>query len=135
VTAATRWQAAYDNSQAAARRDSLRLWHSTYTIPPVCNDGICHSTSTDSIPRYRLQGDHINVGLVTVQLRRNRDNALLRQWTVNSTPASWTPGGQFSLDTGVFVCNGASDSYFRVFDPVSTRWSSPYYVSTICSVL
>jgi hypothetical protein len=135
VTGATRSQTAYDNGQAAARRDSLNVWSSTYTIPPVCNGDTCTSTSTDDIPRYRLHGDHINVGQAIVQLRRSRDNVLLHGWTINTSAAA--VGGQFSLDTGTFVCGGSgpTDSYFRVYDTISTRWSAPYYVKTICYVL
>ncbi len=128
VTPATRAQATYDNSQAAARRDSLRLWHTTYTIP-------VNGSTTNDVPQYRLYGDHINVGPVTVQLRRNSDNALLRAWTVNATSTSSAPGGQFRLDTGISVCSRPPDSYFRVFDPISTRWSDPYSVKTICYTL
>lgn len=134
VTTATRSQAASDNSQAAARVDSLRLWGTTYTVGPVCSNGTCSSTSTDSIPRYRLYGDHINTGVVYVRLFRIRDGVTLHTWSVNATAGA--SGGQFSLDTNTFSCGaGAADSYFRVYDPVSTRWSDPYYVKTICNVL
>jgi len=94
---------------------------------------ICTSTSVDDIPRYRLHGDHINVGQAIVQLRRISNDSLLHQWTINTSSAS--VGGQFSLDTGSFVCNGQFSSYFRVYDSVSGRWSAPYYVKTICYVL
>ncbi|MBA2678862.1 MAG: hypothetical protein H0U76_10785 [Ktedonobacteraceae bacterium] len=135
VTVATRSQAANDNAQAAARRDSLNVWATTYTIPPVCHDGTCTSTSTDDIARYRLYGNHINTGRVIIRLFRVSNNATLGSWSVNATPAA--VGGQFSLDTGKFVCagNGANDSYFRVYDTTSARWSNPYYVKTICYVL
>jgi hypothetical protein len=133
VTPATRSQAADDNGQAAARRDSELLWHTTYTIPPHCNGDVCSITSTDSIPRFRLAGDHINIGTVRVELRAL--NGTLRQsWSVYAAPNT-APGGRFSLDTGVFDCRKANDSYFRVYDSTSFRWSAPHYVSSNCHVL
>lgn len=135
VTVATRTQAANDNSQAAARRDSLGIWTTTYTIPPVCHDGTCTSTSTDDVPRYRLHGVHINVGQVVVRLFRISNNTTISSWSVNATSAG--VGGQFSLDTDAFVCSGnpANDSYFRVYDTVSARWSDAFYVKTQCGIL
>lgn len=135
VTGATRTQARNDNAQAAARRNSLHVWHGTYTIPPRCSDGICTSTSTDSIPRFRLKADHINVGQVTVQLRLKSTGAVLRTWSVTARPAGYTPGGRIDLDTGVFDCRRSVDSYFVVRDPSSTRWSARHYVSSRCAVL
>jgi hypothetical protein len=135
VTGATRSQARADNAQAAARRNSLNVWHGTYTIPPKCSDGICTSTSTDSIPRFRLAVDHVNVGWVTVQLRLRSTGRVLRSWTVYANPAGYTPGGRVTLKTGVFDCRRTSDSYFIVRDPSSTRWSTPHYVSSRCAVL
>jgi hypothetical protein len=136
VTGATRTQTGNDNAQAAARRDSLNVWHGTYTIPPHCYpDGTCTTTSTDSIPRFRLAADHLNVGQVTVQLRLKTTGAVLRTWTVTAGPAFYTPGGRVTFDTGVFVCQKAVDSYFVVRDPSSTRWSAPHYVASRCAVL
>jgi hypothetical protein len=129
VTPATRSQAANDNSQAAARRNSLNIWHTTYT-PSSCNGGTC---STNHLPpSYILQGDHVNIGTLTVELRKTQGDTLIATWTVNSTPLSSAPGGQFTLKPNRIACNGSSDSYFRVFDPVSTRWSAPDLVSTLC---
>ncbi len=63
-------------------------------------------------------------------------NGTLRQsWTIYAPPAWYTPGGAFSLDTGVFDCARAIDSYFRVYDTTSYRWSAPHYVSSVCTVL
>jgi hypothetical protein len=36
---------------------------------------------------------------------------------------------------GVFDCRRSADSYFLMYDPVSTRWSARHYVSSICAVL
>lgn len=135
VSPATRSQAAYDNGQAAARRDSLHLWHATYTKPPVCHGDTCTSTSTDDIPRFRLYGDHVNVAQVTVELRRTSNGHLVKRWRVDARPLSGAPGGGFVLDTGVFDCRRSADSYFQVYDPVSTRWSVRHYVSANCAVL
>lgn len=135
VTGATRSQTWSDNGQASARRDSLNVWHGNYTIPPRCSDGICTSTSTDSIPRFRLIADHLNVGQVTVQLRLRTTGAVLRSWSVNAGPAGYTPGGRVTFDTGVFDCRRTVDSYFLVRDSSSTRWSAPHYVSSRCAVL
>jgi hypothetical protein len=135
VTGATRSQAASDNSQAAARRGSLNTWHTTYTIPPVCSGDICTTNSTDDIPRFRLQGDHIDVGWVLVELRRADTGALRQSWLTYASPALVVPGGRFSLDTSVIDCAHGYDSYFRVQDPSSRRWSTPHYVSAVCAVL
>jgi hypothetical protein len=135
VTGATRSQAWADNGQASARRDSLTVWHDTYTIPPQCNGGICTSTSTDDIPRFHLHADHVNVGWVTVELRRLDTGALRRSWLVYAPAAGYTPGGRLNLKTGVFDCRRAADSYFTIRDPSSTRLSARHYVSSICAVL
>jgi hypothetical protein len=135
VTGATRSQTWADNGQASARRDSLNVWHGTYTIPPVCSGDTCTSTSTDDIPRFRLAVDHVNVGQVAVQLRLSTTGAVIHSWTVAAVPAGYTPGGRVTLDTGVFDCRRAPDSYFIVRDPSSTRWSAPHYVSSRCTVL
>jgi hypothetical protein len=135
VTGATRTQAQADNAQAGARRNSLVLWRSTYTIPPACSGDICTITSTDNIPRFALHADHVNVGWVAVELRRADTNALLRTWNVYAPSAGYTPGGRLNFNSGVFDCRRAVDSYFRVRDPASTRWSARHYVSSICNVL
>jgi hypothetical protein len=135
VTGATRDQARADNAQAGARRNSLALWHSSYTIPPQCVDDICTTTSTDTIPRFAVHADHVNVGWVTVELRRSDTNTLIRTWNVYTPPAGYTPGGRLDLNTGVADCRRTIDSYFRIHDPSSTRWSAPHYVSSICSQL
>jgi hypothetical protein len=134
ITGVRAW-AAVDNAQAAKRRNSLNVWHTTYTIPPVCSGGVCHTTSTDDIPRFRISADHVNVGSVLVQLRKSGSNALRKSWTVKATTAGYTPGGRFDLKTGYFDCRGKLDSYFRIRDPASGRWSAPHYVSSVCSVL
>ena len=135
VTGATRSQAASDNSQAAARRDSLNVWHTTYTVTTPCSGPTCTTGSTDSIPRFRLQGDHVNTGWVLVELRRLSNGSVVHSWYTFAGAASYSPGGRFSLDTNVFDCAGSADSYFRVLDPASSRWSTPHYVSSVCSVL
>jgi hypothetical protein len=135
VSGATRDQAKADNAQAGARRNSLVLWHSTYTIPPQCVGDICTTKSTDSIPRFAVHADHVNVGWVTVELRRADTSALIRAWNVYAPSAGYTPGGRLDLNTGIFDCRHALDSYFRIRDPSSTRWSAPHYVSSICTVL
>lgn len=135
VTGATRSHTWADNAQASARRDSVNVWHSTYTVPPRCTGDTCTSTSTDDIPRFRLNADHLNPGWVTVQLRRASSGVVMRSWTTYVGLAGYTPGGRLSLDTAVFDCGGAVDSYFLVRDPSSGRWSAPHYVSTICAVL
>jgi hypothetical protein len=135
VTGATRSQAQADNALASTRRDSLRVWHGTYTIPPQCTGDVCTSTSTDNIPRFRLHADHVNVGWVRVELRRADTRALLHVWSVYATPVGITPGGRVDLDTGYFDCAGKLDSYFTIRDPSSGRWSARNYVSSICSVL
>jgi hypothetical protein len=135
VDGATRTQAATDNAQATARRNSLRVWHTGYTVGSDCTGDICSSDSTDSIPRFRVIGDHVNVGSVLVELRR-LDGTLRRSWTTYASPQGTIPGGRFSLDTGYFICSGRPvDSYFRVRDSVSTRWSAPHYVASVCAVL
>jgi hypothetical protein len=135
VTPSTRAQAASDNKQARARRDSLRISLSTYTIPPVCVGDTCTITSTDNVPRFRLNVDHINAAMAKAVLRRISDGRILHSWTVNAAPLETAPGGRIRLKTGVFKCPGVPDSYFQVFDSVSTRWSSRTYVSSQCSVL
>ena len=135
VTGAVRAQAWADNARASERRNSLRVWHSTYTIPPRCEGDICTITSTDSIPRFRLHADHLNDGWVRVELRRSDTDAVRHTWTTYAAPAGDRPGGRLSLSTGVFDCRRSADSYFRIRDPSSTRWSAPYHVSSICSVL
>lgn len=135
VTTAIRSQTRADNTRASARRNSLRVWHSTYTIPPSCHGDTCTITSTDDIGRFRLHADHLNAGWVKVQLRRKDNNALRRKWRVRAGAAGYTPGARLNLATGVFNCRRAPDSYFRIQDPSSTRWSPPYPVSSICYVL
>jgi hypothetical protein len=135
VTTGIRAAAVADNAQAARRRDSLNVWHTTYTIPPVCSGGVCHTSSTDDIPRFRLSADHVNTGTVVVQLRRSGTNALRKSWTVSVPAAGYMPGGRLNLKTGVFDCRRAPDSYFRIRDPASGRWSAPHFVSSVCSVL
>jgi hypothetical protein len=134
VTGATRSQAWADNAQAGARRNSLDVWHSTYTIPPRCSGGICTITSTDNIPRFRLSADHVNVGYVTVELRW-LNGSLRRSWSKYAGTAGYTPGGRLDLDTGSFDCRRANDSYFVIRDPSSGRTSAPHYVSSNCAVL
>ncbi len=135
VTGATRTQASYDNTQTSARKNSLTTFYGTYTIPPRCVGDVCTSTSTDSIPRFRLTADHVNIGVAHVELRQLLSNALLATWSTYAWPAYYTPGGRVNLDTGRFDCQHSVDSYFRIQDPTSTRWSAPHGVSSICSVL
>jgi hypothetical protein len=134
VTPATRSQAAANNAQAAAHRNAPGLRLSTYTLGARCVGDVCSSTSTDSIPRYRLYGDHVNTGPVLVELRRINGDVLVKRWQTTARPAA-AVGGQFTLDTGVFVCGGAKDSYFRLRDQSSGRLSPAYQVSTRCKVL
>jgi len=135
VSGVTRSQTWSDNGQSAARRDSILVSRSTYTVPPRCNGETCTSTSTDDIPRFRLRVDHINVATATVVLRRTSNNALVRSWRVYAAANGSAPGGVFQLDTGVFNCAKSTDSYFQVYDPISTRWSARQYVSANCAVL
>jgi hypothetical protein len=136
VTVATRSRTRAENARGPAQRNSLNVWHSTYAVPPRCDGGeTCSITSTDDIGRFRLRADHLNVGWVNVQLRRTANNALRRSWRVYAGPAGYMPGARLTLDTGVFNCRRAPDSYFRVQDPSSTRWSARHLVSSICKVL
>ena len=133
VTPPTRSQAAADNAAAADRRNAPRLWHSTYTQGARCSGDVCSRTSTDDIPRYRLHGDRVNPGRVVVELHR-ANGTLVKRWQPTAVRAG-AAGGRFTLDTGVFACNGPKDSYFRVQDSSSGRWSAPYRVSANCRVL
>src|SRR5215467_10147878 len=86
VTPEIRAQTANDNSQASARRNSLNIWHTTYNPPNPCNGDTCQTTN--SSPIYLLQGDHVNIGTLTIELRKTQNDALIATWTVNSTPLS-----------------------------------------------
>lgn len=135
VTPDRRSLAAEDNRNAAARRNTLRVRLATYTIPPRCDGGACQRGSTDDIPRYRVRVENINTGTALVELRRNSNGVLVRRWSAPSRTAAGAPGGRVSLDTNVFRCSRGSDSYFRVKDPVSSRWSARIPAATNCKVL
>jgi len=134
VTPATRSRAAGETAAAAARRNAPRLRYTTYTERPRCEGDVCTSTSIDDIPSYRLHGDRVNPGPVSVELRRITGDVLVKRWRVTATPAG-VPGGRFTVDTDVVACSGARNSYFRLQDGSSGRWSPAYQVSTGCKVL
>ncbi|MEV0973735.1 hypothetical protein [Microtetraspora glauca] len=138
VTPAVRAQAKLDNSKAADRKVSARLWISRYTVPPRDNgDGTSTSTSVDDIPRFKLSGDHYNVGQVKLYIRFDTGR-LYWSGAVTATAHSGFAGGSFGKNTGVFDCAAAgkpANGYAQAYDVVSGRWSPRVPVRIGCSVL
>ncbi len=138
VTGAIRSQTWADNAQAAARRDSLHLWFTVYGVSvggQSCSGDVCSVTEPSGYLAYSLHADHVNVGNVVVQLRRLSNGALVRSWITHAGPAGYTPGGRLDLNTGAIDCGRLADSYFRILDPSSGRWSAALRVSSNCAVL
>jgi hypothetical protein len=97
------------------------------------DEDTCTQTSDGGV-FYVLYVRQINVGRAVVRLY-GRNGTLKKSWTVNVPPAGDRPGGRILLRTQFPYCGGAVDSYFTVYDSVSTRWSTPRHVSTGCSRL
>jgi hypothetical protein len=140
VIPAVRSRTAADNASRADRWASLRIWMTHWTVPPDCHGDVCTIGSTDDIPRFKINGDHFNVGRVYVGVFRLSDNSAL--WSTNLT-ASFHSGfiaGSFGAQANVFDCgaigaSGGNDAYLRAYDYVTTRWSAPIYVHANCAVL
>ncbi|MDQ1245823.1 MAG: hypothetical protein QG597_190 [Actinomycetota bacterium] len=135
VDSRTRRQVLADNSQASARRNSLRITVSSERFGPseTCTPEYCTQTS-DSGTYYVLTVRNINIGPAIVRLYR-KNGTIKQSWSVSVPGAGRNPGGQLTLKTKVPYCPYAMDSYFRVYDSVSTRWSAPRSASTGCSFL
>jgi hypothetical protein len=136
VDPATRQQVIADNGQASLRRDSLNIAFSYESIPPseTCTGDIC-TQRPGSGPYYVLTLHQINIGPAIVRLYRSDNGAVKKSWSVNVPAAGYKPGGQLTMKTWAPACGRATDSYFRVYDSVSTRWSAPRYASTGCAFL
>jgi hypothetical protein len=133
VTPTIRQQTSIDNATAAARRASLNVTVGKWYPGPQCDGDVCTSTSTDDIPRFRISGDHFNVGSVTVRIARTPGNHVLWQRTIQTAANSWT------VDADVIDCSfGPSkpaNAYAQAYDYGSSRWSAQIPVRTGCSVL
>jgi len=114
VTPTTRDQARRDNVSADSRRNDVRIGVATY----------------GGGRQYSVRADRVNRGPGYVGLYRSTTRAIVRSWrpTVPAHPS--VPGGYLAVKTGVPVCSGAANAYFRVRDGVSTRWSKRVYVCT-----
>jgi hypothetical protein len=122
-----------------------RLWVRTY----LDKDPTCSSDQTCgwATPRYRVWAEAINAGTALVVLCRrggpdDQGNArvcrsphdgLKHFWWVSVQPRTSGPGGVMRwLKSGFRQCSGPRDSYFRIRDPVSKRWSNSGRATTSC---
>jgi hypothetical protein len=140
VTPATRSQAWSDNATSSNRRASLNTWYTHWTVPPNCTGSTCTIGSTDNIPRFKINGDHFNLGQVYVGVFRLSDNSPIWATTLTATFHTGFVAGSFGVQAPVFDCGaigapGGIDAYLRVYDYITTRWSTPIYVHAICAVL
>jgi len=128
VTPGTRSQAAYDNSQATARRAALRIWITHWSPSGSCGTGC--TTNQGGTPYIKINGDHFNIGSrVWLGYYQQKNGRLIKGNWVTATPHSPLAGGSFGLQTDRLDCGkGATTAYIRAFDERSARWSSPLYV-------
>jgi hypothetical protein len=140
VTPAIRSQTAADNATGADRRASLNIWFTHWTVPPVCNGSTCTVGSTDNIPRFKINGDHFNLGQVYVGVFRFSDNSPIWATTITATFHAGFVAGSFGVQAPVFDCAainaaGGNDAYLQAYDYITTRWSAPINVHANCAVL
>jgi hypothetical protein len=114
VTPATRSQARNDNLWAPYRRNSVRT-----TVRPG-------SSGTT----YVVRADRLNVGRAYLGLYRSSTRLRIKGWYLTAKPQTSLPGGLAYYTIPVPPCAGTANAYFRVRDPVSTRWGNRVYVCT-----
>lgn len=136
VTPATRSQVQSDNSQAANRVASLNTWTTNWYPGPVCNGDICTTTSDSDIPRFKVNGDHFNLGQVRAGIYKINGDVKIWEQTVNTAAYSGYGNYAFGVQSPVINCrNSPNDAYIRVYDLVSARWGPKIFVPTGCKVL
>ncbi|MFC4008408.1 hypothetical protein ACFOY2_14345 [Nonomuraea purpurea] len=133
----SRDEARRDNAAAADRRVTAKLWISTYRLGPTDNgDGTASTTSTDDIPRLKLNGSHFNLGQVKLFIYYNTGK-LFWSGTVTATRNGTHAGGSWGKQTGKFDCSTPgkpANAYARAQDVTSGRWSASVPVRVGCSV-
>ncbi|KAH0545391.1 hypothetical protein FGG08_000532 [Glutinoglossum americanum] len=139
VTPATRTQTANDNGQVVKRRVIPSIWMTKWFPEPVCNGDICGITSDNDIPRFYINGEHFNIGPVTVGVYRSSNGSPLWQTTLNAESHIGNIAGSFGTKTNVIDCEFSpttqTNAYLRARDNISNRWSNPIYVKTGCKFL
>lgn len=139
VTPATRTQTAEDNRKGPDRRASLNIWLTHWAPGPVCNGDVCSITSDHDIGRFTVNGDHFNIGRVTVGIYRSNDNSRIWGTSLDARPRNGFVGGSFDSKSNVIDCRGATpggnNAYARAYDHISQRWSTRIYLRTGCNIL
>jgi len=143
VTPQERSRVAYDNSQARARLEANAgptIWLTHWTVPPVCNGDTCTSTSTDDIPRFKVNGDHFTVGgQVWIGFMKASTGARTYRYSATATVQSGFTLGSFGKRSDQFDC--ATDPrtpvnyYVQAYDWSASRWSNRIYVKVCGAVL
>ena len=114
VTPATRSQARNDNLWAPYRRNVVRT-----TVRPG-----------SSPTTYVVRADRLNVGRAYLGLYRSSTRLRIKGWWLIAKPQTSLPGGLVYYSVPVPQCSGTANAYFRVRDPVSTRWGNRVNVCT-----
>jgi hypothetical protein len=123
VTVATRSQAAADNAQAANRVASLNLWITDWYTP-----------ETSDQPMFQVNGDHFNIGQVTVGMYWSDINEEIQPaFTQNAVFHTGYIGGSFGVQFNGVDCSQSDPStpqnaYAKAYDWTSSRWSAPFLV-------
>lgn len=130
---------AADNKKAADRRASLDIRIDHWTLSSACGD-TCRVGANDHAPRFKIIGDHFNVGQVRIGVYRTSDDREIWSQTRVTTPWPGRPGGWFEAKPMLVDCVDAPggprepNSYIAAYDVVSHRWSKRLYVWTGCTV-
>ncbi|GAA1011300.1 hypothetical protein Aple_059010 [Acrocarpospora pleiomorpha] len=129
-----RSQAAADNAASPGRKVAAKLWISKYTIKPKPGT----TTSTDDIPKLKINGSHYNYGQVRLFVRYSANNRVAYSVTLGASAHPGFAGGSFGRKTGLFDCSGPgkpANAYAQAHDLVSGRWSARVPIRIGCAVL
>ncbi|MFI6319236.1 hypothetical protein ACIBG8_17030 [Nonomuraea sp. NPDC050556] len=132
-------QAYRDNRDGPARKVLAKLWITKYVVGPTDNgDGTATTTSTDSIPRLKINGSYYNYGQVKLAIRWSHNDSLYWYGNVDAKSHSGYAGGSFGYKTGKFDCSAPgkpANAYAYAYDTQSGRFSARVPVRVGCAVL
>jgi hypothetical protein len=116
------------------------IWLTDWTVPPTCTGDTCTSTSTDDIPRFKVNGDHFTVGgQVGIGFKRVQTGAWVYQYSTTASIHNGFALGTFGERTNQFDCSRDTHSslnyYVRAYDWSTGRWSNRIFVRVCGAVL
>ena len=114
------------------------IWVTHYTIPPVCNNGICQKNSLDDMPHIKANGQGFTLnGLVWIGIYRLSDVKLL--YSATTYARHWTGfiDGSWGYKTGLIECPGnlPADAFMAAYDYSTATWSNLWYMHRTCYIL